>query len=106
VKELDISATEEDCGVGMYYGDYWNAITAECEFRKCAPEGQCQHGARIQYYDEITSDGKSEYTMKTREQYCCDTDMCNSAVGRGLSWLLTAGATLAVALALSWELAR
>ena len=125
----------------MYYADFWNIETRECEFRKCASRGQCNDGQKITYYDWITSDGKSEYQPTSREQYCCNNkvsrpfktqwkrqasiswmsqaadpsltfishrpkDMCNSAVSNGLSWLLTAGATLAAVLALSWDVVR
>ena len=91
--------------MGTYYGDYYNDLTRKCEFRKCAAAGQCVDNLRIQYYDHILSEGKSEYRLRTRQQHCCDTDFCNSAAGRGLSWLLTIGVTLTAVLALSWEMA-
>ncbi|KAL9191396.1 hypothetical protein ACHAXT_001102 [Thalassiosira profunda] len=103
IKEVVNATSRSDCGTveGTYYGrDVWDRKLGQCVYRKCSSTCPTVEQDRTRTFGGDEEDfllGKLPTPVFNRTSYCCDTNLCNGADGRGLSALvvvLTAGVLL------------
>eukprot|EP00622_Pseudochattonella_farcimen_P003537 FR738739.1.p1 GENE.FR738739.1~~FR738739.1.p1 ORF type:complete len:178 (+),score=2.66 FR738739.1:121-654(+) len=82
IKEQSTPKTEASCSKGLYWSDKWTD-DGKCITRRCGDK--CEDGVKVVYYDTMTAGGRSEVDSEIREQWCCNTDYCNSGMSTRLS---------------------
>jgi len=86
VKEV-ANASRRDCGTSFDYNmDEWDVKLGQCVYRKCA--SICSEEKNITFFGP-----RGSYERAT---YCCNKELCNSAVTRGMSFCVAVFAGLLV----------
>ncbi len=94
IKEVVNATRRSDCGLGIHSNDVWDRKLSQCVYRKCSQT--CPSFAEDQLRDfNVTDDAFGLSRTFNRTSFCCDANLCNAAMGKSFTFLITVTVVIA-----------